>query len=57
MAYGPSFKQQLLVEAFDNIEVYNLMSGASNDTIPRTYTTIFVIFVLDGFMCHTCIAF
>lgn len=27
MAYGPKFKQELTVESFDNIELYNLMTG------------------------------
>ena len=31
MAYGPSFKQQLRIDEFDNIEVYNLMAGASQE--------------------------
>ena len=27
MAHGPSFKQKIEVEPFDNIEVYNLLCG------------------------------
>ena len=27
LAYGPAFQQQLTVDPFDNIELYNLMTG------------------------------
>ena len=27
MAYGPKFKQQVEVDSFDNVELYNLMTG------------------------------
>ena len=27
MAYGPKFNNELEIESFDNIELYNLMSG------------------------------
>ena len=38
MAYGSSFKEKLTVKPFENIELYNLMTGKETVTYFIPYT-------------------
>ena len=55
MAYGPSFKQQIEVGPFDNIEVYNLMAG--NCSIPLLPCLLELAYSVDMSLAFCCCKF